>query len=412
MTLRLPAARKSPIVSAIRPAQALDSTRGPSRSRRRIPPSRRQSLAVRYLAYARVPGRLRLPEGGGRPPVRDGARRHRQVDAADLSERAARRRDGDPRAHRPRRRQRRRPDHPFFLRLPAAAHPARRYPPQPQRPAHAPARVPRHRRGVDGALRSDVGHRPVAAPQPRPAARGLRRGAPSLVRRPPPAAARRQRCGGGRAPGIAVRRPLLLQPGRAGRGGRHVPDRARAGVPPEGRRTARRAQQDPRGRGGRGGPRPPQQPRAPDPHVVRRRALRDPHSHQRGGRSHQHGLSQRAAGSAADLSGRHHGRVQPDSAADRCHADAESRRQGDAAAQRSRPALGQWHHRPRLAPGGGAGLDRGGRRRARDRAGLLGKPALRLRQGGREDRRDGGRHLPPVSRCGWPGRSPSTRARA
>ena len=127
--------------------------------------------------------------------------------------------------------------------------------------------VPRHRRGVDGALRSDVGHRPVAAPQPRPAARGLRRRAPGLVRRPAPAAARRQRCGGGRAPGIAVRRPLLLQPGRARRGGRHVADRARAGVPAEGRRTARRAQQDPRGRGGRGGPRPPQQPRAPDPHA-------------------------------------------------------------------------------------------------------------------------------------------------
>ena len=34
--------------------------------------------------------------------------------------------------------------------------------------------------------------------------------------------------------------------------------------------------------------------------------------------------------------------------------DAESRRQGDAPAQRSRPALGQRHHRPRLAPGGGA----------------------------------------------------------
>ena len=40
-----------------------------------------------------------------------------------------------------------------------------------------------------------------------------------------------------------------------------------AGVPPEGRGAARRAQQDPRGRGGRGRPRPSQQPRASDPHA-------------------------------------------------------------------------------------------------------------------------------------------------
>ena len=79
------------------------------------------------------------------------------------------------RAHGPCRRQRRRPDHPFLLRLPAAPDPARRHPPQPQRPPHAAPQVPRHRRGVDGALRPDVGHRPVAARQPRPAARSLRR---------------------------------------------------------------------------------------------------------------------------------------------------------------------------------------------------------------------------------------------
>ena len=124
------------------------------------------------------------------------------------------------------------------------------------------------------------------------------------------------------------------------------------------------------------------------------------------------GLSQRPAGCAADLPGGHHRRVQPDGAADRRHADAESRRQGHAPAQRSRPALGQRHHRPRLAPGGGPRLDRGRRRRARDRAGLLGEPALRLRQG--RPRRSSRRWSAPSgsSRCGSPGRSPSTRARA
>ena len=121
-----------------------------------------------------------------------------------------RRRDGGAGADRARRRQRRRPDHPFLLRLPAAPDPARRHPPQPQRPPDAAPEVPRHRRGVDGALRPDVGHRPVAARQPRPPARGLRRRAPGPVRRPASAAARGQRGGGGRAPGVGLRRPVLL----------------------------------------------------------------------------------------------------------------------------------------------------------------------------------------------------------
>ena len=124
--------------------------------------------------------------------------------------RPGRRRDGHRGADRPRRRQRRRPDHPFLLRLSAAADPARRHPPQPQRPHHAPAQVPRHRRGVDGALRSHVGHRPVAARQPRAPARAVRRRAARHVRRPAPAPARDRRGRGGRASGIGARRPLLL----------------------------------------------------------------------------------------------------------------------------------------------------------------------------------------------------------
>ncbi len=47
--------------------------------------------------------------------------------------RHARPRAGRRRADRPRRRQRRRPDHPLVLRLAAAPHPPRRHPPQPQR---------------------------------------------------------------------------------------------------------------------------------------------------------------------------------------------------------------------------------------------------------------------------------------
>ena len=175
---------------------------GPAFAHCRVCPDQRQRLAVGRGADVRVPGGPHLPRGRPRPPVRHGPRRHRQIDAADLPQGADRRRDGDPGADGARRGERRRPDHPLLLRLPAAADPARRHPPQPQRPPHAPAQVPGHRRGVDGALRPDVGHRPVAAHQPRAAARAVRRLAAGAVRRPAPAAPRDQRCGGGRAPGV------------------------------------------------------------------------------------------------------------------------------------------------------------------------------------------------------------------
>ncbi len=75
-----------------------------------------------------------------------------------------------------------------------------------------------HRRGVDGALRPDVGHRPVAAHQPRAPARSLRRRAPASVRRSAPVAAGGAGRGGRRAPRKRARRAVLL-PG-AGSDGR------------------------------------------------------------------------------------------------------------------------------------------------------------------------------------------------
>ncbi len=140
-------------------------------------PDRRQTLAVGGRADVRVPRGPILPSGRPRPPVRDRSRRHRQIDAAHLPQRPHRRRDGRAGTDRACRGQRWRPDHPFLLRLPAAADPARRHPPQPQRPSHAPAEVSGRRRGVDGALGPDVGHRPIAARQSRAAARALRRAA-------------------------------------------------------------------------------------------------------------------------------------------------------------------------------------------------------------------------------------------
>ena len=101
-------------------------------------------------------------------------------------------------------------------------------------------------------------------------------------------------------------------------------------------------------------------------------------------------------GRRARVPGRRDRRVQRERPAHRRNAGAEARRQGHAAAQRPRPALGQRHHRPRVAARGRPRVGRGRRRGARDRAGRLGEPALRLRQGGGEDRRDGGRHLPAV----------------
>ena len=58
--------------------------------------------------------------------------------------------------------------------------------------------------------------------------------------------------------------------------------------------------------------------------------------------------------------------------------------------------LGQRHHRARRPPRGEARVGGGRRRGARGRAGVLGEPPLRLRQGRRENCRDRGRHVHAV----------------
>ena len=204
-------------------------------------PTAARCMAGGRRADVRVPGRPRLPARRRRPPVRDRAApapANRRCSPACAG--PGRRRDGGAGAHRARRRQRRRPDHPLLLRLPAAADPPRRHPPQPQRPAHAAPQVPGHRRGVDGALRPHVGHRPVAARQPRASARAVRRRAPRPVRRPAPAAARRstrRRWPSTWSP--AYGGPFFFSIAGAARGRRHGADRAHPGLPPERRGAAR-----------------------------------------------------------------------------------------------------------------------------------------------------------------------------
>ena len=156
--------------------------------------------------------------------------------------------------------------------------------------------VPGHRRGVDGALRPDVGHRPVAARQPRPPARAVRRRAPRHVRRPAPAPARRS---------TRPRWPSTWSRATAGRSSSASPAlREGAGTAlieltqvfrQKRRGAARRAQPGARRRGRRGRPRRPQRARASHPHAGRGRALRHPDAHQRRRPPHQHGLPRRAA---------------------------------------------------------------------------------------------------------------------
>ncbi len=110
----------------------------------------------------------------------------------------------------PRRGQRRRPDHPFLLRLAAAPHPPRGHPPRPQRRGHAAPEAARHRRGLHGPLGSDVGHRPIATRQPRPRPRSPSAACGCSVRRFASVAAGHPGSRGGVAPRIRVRRAVLL----------------------------------------------------------------------------------------------------------------------------------------------------------------------------------------------------------
>ena len=142
----------------------------------------RLRLAARYHADGRVPGRARLRARGRGPPVHHRPRRHRKIDAPALPRATQPRRDGDCRPNRAGGCQRRRPDHPFLLRLPTPPHTSRRHPPQPQWSRDAPTEIAGHRRGVDGPFRHDVGHRPEPASQSRPSARAVRRPPAGVVR--------------------------------------------------------------------------------------------------------------------------------------------------------------------------------------------------------------------------------------
>ena len=212
-------------------------------------------------AAARVPDRGRFRARRRGAPLRHRTRRHRKIDAPARHARddhAGGRRAG---AHGARGSERRRPDHPLLLRLSAPAHPPRRHPPQPQRPADAQAQGHHHRRGVDGALRPDVGDRPIAAHEPRAPAGSLRRRAADPVRRFASVAAGRAGRRGGRAPRKRARRAVLLPGARLDGRRRGVADRARARVPSERRDALARLEPRARRRGDRGGSRRPQRAR-------------------------------------------------------------------------------------------------------------------------------------------------------
>ena len=250
-------------------------------------------------AHQRVPGRPRLPARRRRPPVRDGPRRHRQVDAAHQPARDGHRGDGGAGAHGAGRCQRRRPDHPLLLRLPAAADP---------RPTTSAAAAtvgscgasnswsstrcrwcaPTSMWAIDQSLRVNRG-------RPREAFGGVRLALFGDLHQLPPVVNDAEVA---EHLEFLLRRAVLLLGPRAQRGLGHGAGRAHPRLPPARRGPARRAQQSARGRRRRGRPRAPQHARASDPHAGGGRALRDPHANQCRRRPHQHGLPQRAPGRA------------------------------------------------------------------------------------------------------------------